>query len=296
MMRSFRRVGGTVMALALVAAVSGCAARADRGGFNCNRRVGAGTLGGALTGALIGGGLGGGLVATSGEFKPEGHDFATGIGVGAVTGALIGGFFGHCAFDPLEREEIVPPPPPPPPPPVAKAPAPRRRIVLRGVNFDFDKATIRRDAVTILDEVVVILRDEPAIDVSVDGHTDAIGSDAYNQRLSERRAQAVRDYLVRKGISPSRLRTRGFGESEPVASNDTEEGRAQNRRTELNVIGESRAGGEPMRRRPDASREYREERGHYREDGVHREGDGAHRNGNGTRPNGDNDNHNDDER
>ncbi len=286
MTRSIRRIGEIAIALALVATVSGCAARANRGGFNCDRRVGAGTLGGALTGALIGGGVGGGLVATSGEFKPEGHDFATGIGVGVVTGALIGGFFGHCAFDPLEVEEIAPPPPPPPPPPVAKAPPPRRKIVLRGVNFDFDKATIRPDGVVILEEVVVILKDEPAIDVSVDGHTDGIGSEEYNQRLSERRAQAVRDYLAHKGISPSRLRTRGFGKSEPVASNDTEEGRAQNRRTELNVIGESRANAEPPRartQRPDASHEYREERRQYREDAVHRDG-GA------TRDNGDNHN------
>jgi len=266
MTRSMRRLGASVVALLLVAAMSGCAARADRGGFNCDRRFGAGTVGGALAGAAIGGGLGGGIVATSGELERQAEDYAVGIGVGAVTGALIGGFFGHCAFDPLE-EEIAPPPPPPPPPAAKPAPPPsRRRIVLRGVNFDFDRATIRPDGIAILDEVVVILKDEATIDVSVDGHTDAIGSDEYNQRLSERRAQAVRDYLVRKGISPSRLRTRGFGESEPVASNDTEEGRAQNRRTELNVIGgESREPARP-RRQPDASREYRDQRREYRED------------------------------
>ncbi len=266
MTRSIRRVGGSVIALALIAAMSGCAARADRGAFNCDRRVGAGTLGGALTGALIGGGLGGGIVATSGETERQGKDYATGIGVGVVGGALIGGLFGHCAFDELEHEEIVPPPPPPPAPKPAPPPT-RRKIVLRGVNFDFDKATIRPDAQSILEEAAQILKDEPAIDVSVDGHTDAIGTDAYNQRLSERRAQAVREYLVRLGISPSRLRTRGFGESEPVASNDTEEGRAQNRRVELNVIGEARSGAEPSRRKPDTSREYREEREHYRHEG-----------------------------
>jgi OOP family OmpA-OmpF porin len=108
--------------------------------------------------------------------------------------------------------------------------------VLRGVNFDFDKATIRPDAAEILAEAARILREDPDIYVSVDGHTDARGTDQYNERLSERRAQAVVEYLTRLDVSRSRLRAQGFGESRPVASNDTEEGRAQNRRVELNVI------------------------------------------------------------
>jgi outer membrane protein OmpA-like peptidoglycan-associated protein len=69
-----------------------------------------------------------------------------------------------------------------------------------------------------------------------EGHTDAIGSDAYNQSLSERRAEAVRRYLINGGITPERIRTEGFGESRPVASNETDEGRAQNRRVELRVL------------------------------------------------------------
>jgi outer membrane protein OmpA-like peptidoglycan-associated protein len=134
------------------------------------------------------------------------------------------------------------PPPPPPPPVVAQAPPPppppppaKKKIVLRGVNFDFDKATIRPDAARILDEAVETLRAEPDVDVLIVGHTDSVGSESYNLRLSERRARAVRDYLVRKGISAARLRVKGMGEAEPVASNDTPEGRAQNRRVELLV-------------------------------------------------------------
>ena len=129
-------------------------------------------------------------------------------------------------------EEPPPAPPPPPPPP----PAPKRRIVLRGVNFDFDKSNIRPDARAILDEAVSTLKAEPQIRVSVEGHTDAIGSDAYNQKLSERRAEAVADYLARGGIARARLSTKGFGESEPVASNMDEDGRAQNRRVELRIL------------------------------------------------------------
>jgi len=247
-----RRNVARFAALALTVAASGCAARAERGGFDCSRRWGMGTVGGALAGAALGGATGGGIVATSGETERQGKDFAAGIGIGVVSGALIGAFFGHCAFDP-QTAEIVPPPPPPPPLPPPPPPT-RRKIILRGVNFDFDQATIRPDASAILDEAVEILREQPNLDVSVDGHTDAIGSEAYNQRLSERRAQAVVDYLVRHGIERSRLEPRGFGKSQPVASNATDEGRAQNRRVELNTIGA--AGRRGMERE---GHEYREE-------------------------------------
>jgi outer membrane protein OmpA-like peptidoglycan-associated protein len=72
--------------------------------------------------------------------------------------------------------------------------------------------------------------------VIAEGHTDTVGSAEYNQKLSERRADAVRRYLINGGIMPERIRTEGFGESKPVASNDTDEGRAQNRRVELRVL------------------------------------------------------------
>jgi len=135
----------------------------------------------------------------------------------------------------------APPPPPPPPPPAAPkeevvVPAPKKKIVLRGVNFDFDKANIRGDARVILDEAVRILKSEGgSINVVAEGHTDAVGSDAYNQGLSVRRAKAVREYLVKGGIDPSRITSEGFGESRPVATNETKDGRAQNRRVELRV-------------------------------------------------------------
>jgi outer membrane protein OmpA-like peptidoglycan-associated protein len=132
--------------------------------------------------------------------------------------------------------------PPAAPAPVAQAPAAPRpapptktRIVLRGVHFDFDKATIRADARPVLDEAVATLKREGGILVIAEGHTDNVGTDAYNLKLSERRAMAVRDYLIAGGISPRRITAEGFGESHPVASNDTADGRAQNRRVELQV-------------------------------------------------------------
>ena len=136
-----------------------------------------------------------------------------------------------------------PPPPPPPPAPVAQAAPPppppmKKKIVLRGVNFDFNKYNIRPDAVPILEQACSILKQESSIDVIAEGHTDSIGSDAYNMKLSDRRANAVRDWLIKCGISPKRISSKGFGKRQPVASNATAEGRAQNRRTELVVVGQ----------------------------------------------------------
>ena len=134
------------------------------------------------------------------------------------------------------RSELEPAPVAPVAAAAPASPPVGRKFILRGVNFDFDKASIRPDATPVLDEAVRTLRDQPDIDVRVEGYTDAIGSDAYNQRLSERRAKAVMNYLVSRGIAPSRLQAVGYGESNPVASNETAEGRAQNRRAELVVV------------------------------------------------------------
>ena len=81
-----------------------------------------------------------------------------------------------------------------------------------------------------------ILKDNPSVQVSVEGHTDAIGSDQYNLKLSLRRATAVKQYLVKDGVPDTRLSVRGFGKTQPVASNDTADGRAQNRRVELKTV------------------------------------------------------------
>lgn len=108
-------------------------------------------------------------------------------------------------------------------------------IVLRGVNFEFDKAVLTVNAKTILDNVAEELTVYPSINVELDGHTDARGSDEYNQDLSERRAQSVSAYLQEKGIGGDRLTAVGFGESQPVADNETDEGRELNRRVELKV-------------------------------------------------------------
>jgi outer membrane protein OmpA-like peptidoglycan-associated protein len=118
---------------------------------------------------------------------------------------------------------------------VAAAAAGKKQIVLRGINFDFNKSNIKPEAAPVLDAAADVLKENPGVNVRVAGYTDGIGGEAYNQGLSERRAKSVRDYLVAHGIDASRLTAVGFGKADPVASNDTKDGRAQNRRVTLDV-------------------------------------------------------------
>jgi outer membrane protein OmpA-like peptidoglycan-associated protein len=163
------------------------------------------------------------------------------------------------------REVMLGPPPPPkpePPKPPAPKPEPPKVIdsdgdgvpddrdhcpnsppgvpvnergcwIIPGLNFDTDKHDIKPEYHKQLDEVVEILLRNPEIDVRVDGHTDSAGTGAHNQGLSERRATAVMEYLIEKGIDESRLRAVGYGESRPVRPNDSAENMAVNRRVEL---------------------------------------------------------------
>jgi OOP family OmpA-OmpF porin len=107
------------------------------------------------------------------------------------------------------------------------------RIVLRGVEFAFNKAELTGTSSVILDVAVDQLKSCPRIPMEIDGHTDSVGPEDYNQKLGLRRAEAVKGYLVSKGLSSSRLTARSFGETRPGASNDTDEGRQTNRRVEL---------------------------------------------------------------
>jgi outer membrane protein OmpA-like peptidoglycan-associated protein len=113
-------------------------------------------------------------------------------------------------------------------------------ITLHGIYFDFDKATIKPESRPALEDAAKTLNENPTISVQIRGHTDGIGSDRYNQRLSEKRAQAVVNYLVQDlGIDASRLTARGYGKSRPVADNKTEQGRALNRRVEFVILGQT---------------------------------------------------------
>jgi OmpA-OmpF porin, OOP family len=111
-----------------------------------------------------------------------------------------------------------------------------RSFILRGVKFEFDSDRLTPAAREILNEVAATLQAYPNIDVELEGHTDAVGSDNYNLGLSERRAISVKAYLEGRGVAGRRMRPVGYGESQPIATNDTEDGREENRRVELTVI------------------------------------------------------------
>ena len=141
-----------------------------------------------------------------------------------------------------EQPRQAPPPPPPEPKPEAKPQAKPKPVAEKvtfaaDVLFDFDKSVIKPEGRAKLDDLASKVRNVNLEVVIAIGHADAIGSDEYNQKLSVRRAEAVKAYLITKGIEANRIYTEGKGKKQPVASNKTKEGRAKNRRTEIEVIG-----------------------------------------------------------
>src|SRR5438034_7833890 len=135
---------------------------------------------------------------------------------------------------PAPAPEVRPAPPPPAPKP---KPAAEKVTFAATVGFDFDQAVVKPEGKEKLDDLASKVRGVNLEVVIAIGHADAIGSDAYNQKLSVRRAEAIKAYLVSKGIEPNRVYTEGKGEKQPVASNKTADGRAKNRRTEIEAIG-----------------------------------------------------------
>ncbi|OGW17279.1 MAG: hypothetical protein A3G93_05295 [Nitrospinae bacterium RIFCSPLOWO2_12_FULL_45_22] len=202
---------------------------------------------GALIGAASGSVIGAGIGAAAAPSDREREEAAIGAGIGAVIGGIVGGIIGIMTAEeapppPPEVEEAPPSPlppkveeaPPSPPPP----PAPPKRMVFQNIQFDFDKSTIKPESMPILKEVVDYLKDNPSVELSIEGHACWIGPDTYNQKLSERRTESIKNYLITEDIEENRLMTKGFGEENPVADNETSEGRMLNRRVEFKIIEE----------------------------------------------------------
>src|SRR5687768_9094524 len=163
-------------------------------------------------------------------------------------------FAAGCATEPPKPEpKPAPPPAPKPAPPPEPKPAPKpeaekpkpepekpkpvaeKVTFAADVLFDFDKAVVKPEGKSKLDDIANKVRGVNLEVVIAIGHADSIGSDAYNQRLSVRRAESVKAYLVSKGIEANRVYTEGKGEKQPVAENKTADGRAKNRRVEIEV-------------------------------------------------------------
>jgi OOP family OmpA-OmpF porin len=115
---------------------------------------------------------------------------------------------------------------------------PTKTYTLRDVHFDTGKATLRPESFVALNDLVEVLKNKKKMVIEIAGHTDDVGDDAANLQLSQARAEAVKNYLVGKGIAKERVVARGYGETQPAASNDTQQGKQQNRRTEVRIIKE----------------------------------------------------------
>ena len=114
-------------------------------------------------------------------------------------------------------------------------PAVVKKIVLRGIRFDFDKYNIRPESYPILESNMSQLMQKGQVEILVIGHTDNYGTNEYNQTLSEQRAQSVLDYFISKGLKASRVAVTGYGETQPVDTNETDDGRFNNRRIEIQI-------------------------------------------------------------
>jgi OOP family OmpA-OmpF porin len=212
----------------MLAVFTGCAAMRDNPSMCKAVTTGTGALLGATAGGLISG-----VAADHGDESEGSTNWEIGLstGGGALGGGLIGFLLGHALCpEPAPRPVTTAPPPAPPPP------APSTKIAsIRGANFEFDKSRLTAEGRSAVAGAAATLKQHPSVNVSVDGYTDSVGSDSYNKALGERRARTVASALAEEGISPSRMTVRSFGESNPVASNDTAEGRAENRRVEIVV-------------------------------------------------------------
>jgi outer membrane protein OmpA-like peptidoglycan-associated protein len=176
-------------------------------------------------GAVIGAAGGGAIGAVIG--KAAGNT-AMGAIIGAAVGGATGAVIGHKMDKQAEEMKKV----------LVDAEVRRvgEGIVIdfkEKVLFGFDRSDLGANAATNLDKLINVLNKYPDTDIQILGHTDNKGTDEYNQGLSERRATSVSGYLKNHGISSSRVSTKGMGENDPIASNDTEEGRSQNRRVEF---------------------------------------------------------------
>lgn len=215
----FRTKVSTAAIVAATAVTAACTTNPYTGQREISRTA-VGAVLGAGAGYLLGDVVGG---------RQDRAERIIGAGIGAVAGGAIGNYMDRQEAE-LRREtqgtgiDVI---------------RQGDELLLRmpaGVTFDFNSYAIRPQFQATLQEVAQTLASYPQTYVDVLGHTDSVGSDAYNQRLSEQRAQAVADYLASRGINPARIATRGYGETMPIASNDTEQGRAQNRRVEVKIV------------------------------------------------------------
>lgn len=220
-MRTRRHVMPLALPVALALVLGGCATKSQTGAV-------VGTAGGAVVGGVIG------KVAGS-----TAKGAIIGAVVGGTAGAIIGAQMDKQAREIQQTVEGAT---------VERVGEGIQVTFASGMLFDFDSDVVKSDARTNLRALARSLADYPDSDVLIIGHTDHVGSDSYNMGLSERRARAAASYLISEGVAGSRVGTMGLGETEPVATNDTDDGRQANRRVEIAIYA-SRAAREAATRR-----------------------------------------------
>ena len=214
-----KRITGVAFAAALMATTAACVTdpvTGERGISKAAIGAGVGAIAGYFGGDLIGG-------------RQDRTEKIVGAGIGAVAGGAVGAY-----MDRQERElreqtagtgvEVV---------------RQGDEIILNmpsAITFAFDRYDIQPQFQTTLNEVAQTLSAYPSTYIDVYGHTDSVGTDAYNMTLSQNRAQSVANYLSSRNVAAARIATQGFGESQPIASNETEQGRAANRRVEIRIV------------------------------------------------------------
>ncbi len=214
-------------ALSATALTGGCVTDPETGQRTISR-TGIGAIGGVVGGYLLGDLVGG---------RNDRTEKILGAGIGGLAGAAIGNY-----MDRQERELR------------ARTAGTDVQVVRQGddlllnmpsgITFAYNEAAVQPQFRPTLNQVAQVLSQYNQTYIDVYGHTDSSGSDDYNLGLSERRASAVANYLASQGVQQARIGTRGFGESQPVASNDTEQGRAENRRVEIKIVPIEQGGGD----------------------------------------------------
>jgi outer membrane protein OmpA-like peptidoglycan-associated protein len=214
-----KRIGGGAIAIALLATTAACVTDPETGERRISKTAigaGLGVVGGYLAGDLVGG-------------RRDRTERIVGAGIGAIAGAGIGAYMDRQERDLRQRTagsgvEVI---------------RQGDELVLNmpsGVTFGVDRYDIQPQFRGTLDQVAETLRAYPSTFLDIYGHTDSTGSDAYNQTLSQNRAQSVASFLTQRGVQSARIATQGFGESQPVADNNTEAGRQANRRVEIRIV------------------------------------------------------------
>ena len=214
-----KRIAAVAVATALVTTTAACVTDPVTG----ERKISKAAIGGAL--GAVGGYFAGDLIGG----RRDRTEKIVGAGIGAIAGGAVGAY-----MDKQERELRE------------KTAGTGIEVVRQGdeiilnmpsaITFAFDRYDIQPQFQTTLNEVAQTLSAYPSTYIDIYGHTDSVGTEAYNMTLSQNRAQSVASYLSTRGVASARIATQGFGETQPIASNETEQGRAANRRVEIRVV------------------------------------------------------------